>query len=244
MNAFDLSIIQAINQLSRISWSFDHAMVFLASAHLLKGGLFMLALWWLWFRTGAGSQTRGHVISTLFSAFTAIAAGRILALSLPYRARPLHETAFEFLPPHGMAGNFLEGWSSFPSDHAVLFFALSTSLFFLSRKVGVIAFAYAILFISFPRVYLGFHYPTDILAGAAIGIAIAFAGNSKFIKRAVAAPALRSSMLRPGVFYPVLFFATFQIAEMFESTRDGVKFVNEVRQHIFFPITVSAVVTP
>ncbi len=244
MNGFDLSIIQVVNQLSRLSWAFDHAMVFLAQAHLLKGGLFMVVIWALWFKSDARSQTRERIISMLFSAFAAIAAGRILALSLPFRARPLHQTNFDFLPPHGMTENLLEGWSSFPSDHAVLFFSLSIGLFFLSRKVGLIAVVYTILFIAFPRLYLGFHYPTDILAGAAIGIAIAFVGNSEFITRTVSAPAIRWSTLRPGIFYPVLFLATFQIAEMFESTRDGVKFANEVRQHIFIPVTVSAVVTP
>lgn len=61
---------------------------------------------------------------------------------------------------------------SFPSDHAAFLFALSFS-FWLSgyKKLSYFSFALAIIS-SFSRVALGFHYPSDILVGAFLGILI------------------------------------------------------------------------
>jgi len=60
----------------------------------------------------------------------------------------------------------------FPSDHAVLFFALATGLFMAHRKLGIAAYAWVIVAICFPRLYLGIHWPTDVIAGAAVGVAL------------------------------------------------------------------------
>jgi membrane-associated phospholipid phosphatase len=42
----------------------------------------------------------------------------------------------------------------------------------LNRKIGAICFVWSIVVISAPRVYLGLHYPTDIVAGAFVEIVI------------------------------------------------------------------------
>ena len=69
----------------------------------------------------------------------------------------------------------LPGNSSFPSGHTVASFALAFS-FFLSvryRFLGVLMMLLAIL-VAFGRVAVGAHYPTDVLAGAAVGMLVAF----------------------------------------------------------------------
>ena len=59
---------------------------------------------------------------------------------------------------------------SFPSGHATNSFACAWVIFRLApKKYGVPALVLAIL-IALSRLYVGVHYPTDILAGAAIGI--------------------------------------------------------------------------
>jgi undecaprenyl-diphosphatase len=64
--------------------------------------------------------------------------------------------------------------SSFPSDHATAAFALAASIAIYRRRYGLLLLALAAL-ISFARVYVGLHYPFDVLAGATIGITIALA---------------------------------------------------------------------
>ncbi len=65
------------------------------------------------------------------------------------------------------------GLYGFPSNHAANSFAAAAVLSLFFRRYTVIFAAMAIL-ISFSRVYLGKHYPTDVFAGAVWGIAAAF----------------------------------------------------------------------
>ena len=59
---------------------------------------------------------------------------------------------------------------SFPSGHACSSFAAACSYHrVLPRKAGIAAIILAAL-ISFSRLYVGIHYPTDVLCGALIGI--------------------------------------------------------------------------
>ena len=58
---------------------------------------------------------------------------------------------------------------SFPSGHAGACFAVAIVLFLcLPRRFGIPAMVVAVL-ISFSRLYVGAHYPTDVLGGMVIG---------------------------------------------------------------------------
>ncbi len=65
---------------------------------------------------------------------------------------------------------------SMPSGHAAFFFALALAIFFLNRRWGTVFLAAAVL-IALARVFVGVHWPTDVLAGAALGIAGAYLAN-------------------------------------------------------------------
>lgn len=70
----------------------------------------------------------------------------------------------------------IEGYSM-PSGHAISSFAFATPLFYLTRKyVSLAARLYPLLLaamIAFSRVYVGVHYPSDVLGGAFLGTAVA-----------------------------------------------------------------------
>src|SRR4051812_42588741 len=65
---------------------------------------------------------------------------------------------------------------SFPSDHATAVGAVAVGLFFVDRWLGLAAAVAAIL-MAFTRVYVGAHYPGDVLAGLALGGTVAALGQ-------------------------------------------------------------------
>ena len=64
---------------------------------------------------------------------------------------------------------------SFPSDHAVMAGAVAAGLLLVSRRLGLVAVAAAVL-MAFARVYMAAHYPWDVVAGLALGAAVAMVG--------------------------------------------------------------------
>jgi len=78
------------------------------------------------------------------------------------RPRPFVENHINSLLTHPAS-------SSFPSGHAAFFFGLSTIVYFYNKKAGYLFF-FASFLISISRVFVGIHWPSDILAGAAIGL--------------------------------------------------------------------------
>ncbi len=255
MNFFDLGIIEFLNQFSQDSWVFDKAVGLVEKNGLLKGGVVMALFWFAWFRS-SGKDDRRSIVSTLVAAVLAMASARMLAAVLPFRARPLHEDNLDFELPHGLVASTLDGWSSFPSDHAVLFVCLSVGLLFVSRGLGLFAILYTFVVIGVPRVYLGLHYPTDILAGALLGAAFAVFGNLYLARTRLVSALVRMSDLNvpkrpdgagglraqrdrtvsdgiPGIFYPLFFLFSYQVADMFSASRAMLGAVGTLVKSVF-----------
>lgn len=219
MDGLDLALLGAVNGLAGSNPVADRAVALVSGNYLVKGLVPMLILWGLWFAAGSGPARRARLVATVAVSCAAIAVGRALAALLPHRDRPLHRDDLGVDLPIGVSPDVLDGWTSMPSDHALLYFALATGLFAAHRGLGAVAFVHAALVVCLPRVYLGFHFPSDVLAGAAIGVAVA-----ALLLRPAEWAVARVGLLRletagPGVFYPLMFLATFQVASMFDSLR-------------------------
>ena len=233
MNFFDSTIINFLNKFAHQSWVLDNVSTFLADNNLVKGGIFAIIIWGVWFKNSdRQADIREHIIAIILSCFIAMLLARILSVTLPYRERPLHEAALNFVLPYGIKSTALSNWSSFPSDHAVLFFTLSTGFLFITKKLGILAFIYTIIFIAFPRMYLGFHYPTDIICGGLIGLAIGWTANQSIICNKISKPILKWSEKAPSLFYALFFLITYQIADLFNSSRLFFHFCSELLKHI------------
>jgi membrane-associated phospholipid phosphatase len=89
-----------------------------------------------------------------------------LAKIVADRSRPYEVITHAVLrqqPAHG---------TSFPSSHTAVAVATVIALRpFVARPVAVVAVGYAVL-VGLSRVYVGVHYPLDVLAGAGIGMAV------------------------------------------------------------------------
>jgi undecaprenyl-diphosphatase len=123
MNDFDTTILLFLNKFSGQSWVFDH-FAHDIQRQTLTGGVIMALFWGAWFWQGADkARIREHLTATCIGSFVALFVARILAVVLPFRERPLWNPELAFQPPYGSEQETpLSTWSSFPSDHAVLFF--------------------------------------------------------------------------------------------------------------------------
>jgi len=217
----DLSVIHFLNPYARVSRAFDDFMVAIAFNNLFKAGPLLVALWALWFsKNPVGRQERRtRIISVTLASCFAAAVSVVLTHLLPWRPRPLIEPRLDFITPFGMAP---EGWdrvSSLPSDHAALFFGLAGGLFLISRVWGLLALLHALLFIAFPRAYLGLHYASDLAAGAAIGLALVWIFNTRWVSTQVSQRLLALESVRPDVFYPSMMLLSYGIADLFHDGR-------------------------
>ncbi len=79
-----------------------------------------------------------------------------------HRPRPFVSHFVNSLLNHDASG-------SFPSGHTTLLFALSSAIYFWNKKIGWLFFILSFL-ACFARIFVGVHYPLDILGGIVIGV--------------------------------------------------------------------------
>ncbi|MDN3656072.1 phosphatase PAP2 family protein [Ferruginibacter paludis] len=89
-----------------------------------------------------------------------------------HRQRPAEKYPLEVFPYKNISGR------AFPSGHTSLAFATAASLSLQYKKwfVTVPAYLWSTM-VAYSRIYLGVHYPSDVLAGAAVGIGSAYLSN-------------------------------------------------------------------
>jgi undecaprenyl-diphosphatase len=92
-----------------------------------------------------------------------------------FRARPFVENSVNMLIPYSAKE------SSFPSGHASIYFAISTIIYLYNKKLGI-GFLVASFLICLSRIFVGIHWPSDILAGIVVGIGTALIVHKLFLK--------------------------------------------------------------
>jgi len=139
-------------------------------AYALWGGLVALAvmavLAWLWARQRG--RLDGVVIAVLagVSALISLGINHFVSQAVA-RTRPCHVPTLHVHSLLTCASDY-----SFPSDHAVIAGALAMGLLLFDVRWGALAWLLALL-LAFSRVYVGVHFPGDVVAGLLMGAAIA-----------------------------------------------------------------------
>lgn len=103
----------------------------------------------------------------LFAVIVASLSGQVLK-NLFCRSRPLAEKSGQFFVDFPCLGKG-SGFISFPSGHSVTAFALAFVLSRVYPRYALLFYGLAVL-VAISRVYLAKHFPSDVVAGAAIGI--------------------------------------------------------------------------
>ena len=220
----DFALMHWLNQfVGRWPW-FDLAVYHVSGSEFLKGIAVVTVYWYFLFEHGNRDtgpkevEARATLLAVLILVVPAMLVARGLADLLPYRERPFFDPVLHFQWPYHVDADQFIRWSSFPSDHAALFSALAMGLFFRSKRVGSVVFAYVVLVTFVPRIYMGYHWPSDILAGFVLGILVAYVALIPTVRH-------RSKQLyeecnkHSGLFAASLFLLTYEIGTLFEGPR-------------------------
>jgi membrane-associated phospholipid phosphatase len=191
----------------------------------------MALLWWAWFKNNDQGQSRRKVV--VATIIGCIFVGIIFfflretQLIFEYRSNPICSQAINFQIPDGINLNIQElcrnAHTSFPSGHAALLFALSFGIAYISRITGVLCMFYSIV-ICLARIFLGLHYPTDIIGGASLGVGIVYLFNLSFIRNLLIQPVLKWSNYHSPSFYAVSFVISCEIATYCSNSGDIIRF--------------------
>ena len=157
MEELNRSLFLAINASAEASLPMRELAIFFAQWMVFCVPLLLAVLWIF----GEQRQRRVVLLAGLSIALA-------LACNLVIRELWFHPRPFML----GLGQNFLAHapGASFPSDHASGLFAMAFALILASlRKTGLVMLGLALL-VSWARVYLGVHFPFDILGGCLVGL--------------------------------------------------------------------------
>jgi undecaprenyl-diphosphatase len=167
LQGVDRSWYLAINRFARHTpWLHEFFKVFAVYGVVLFA-LLLLGGWWL----ARADRSPGRMATALWAPL-----GTLLAVAVN---QPLGRFVGERRPYDGLHHVLLlvprSTDFSFPSDHAVMAGAVAAGVLLTHRRLGLLATALALL-MAFARVYVGAHYPFDVIAGLVVGAVVTTAG--------------------------------------------------------------------
>ncbi|MDX6287849.1 MAG: hypothetical protein QOG53_3334 [Frankiales bacterium] len=174
MSAFDPSTIEGdragfldVNEWARDTTWLHGPMKFFASYGVVLFAAFLLVGYLIARRSGQ----RDKVALALW-----VPLGTLLAVAVN---QPIANGVGEQRPfavfPHALVLAHRSTDASFASDHATMAGAVALGLLLLSWRLGIAALAAALL-MAFARVYVGAHFPVDVIAGLLLGATVTAAG--------------------------------------------------------------------
>lgn len=155
----DYTIYSIINGLAGKFAALDKTMILIAQSFQY---LFMITLLLLWFMKDTKEKIAANRKAVIFAVMTmliAVGINHIIGF-LYFRPRP-----YTLHTAHLLVNPSVD--PSFPSDHATFAFALALPILVANKYFGRVMIVMSILLI-FSRVYVGIHYPLDVVGGAII----------------------------------------------------------------------------
>jgi undecaprenyl-diphosphatase len=151
-------------------WVATHRIGALNDFVVALGTVEKLGLLWIVVAIAIGLRRGSGLAGTLLLA-GAVAVATFAADAVSFGVKDLFQRARPFEAHSQIHPLSAVHSSSFPAGHAATAFAGAVVLAYAVPRLAAPLFLIAAL-IGFSRVYVGVHYPTDVLGGAAIGVVV------------------------------------------------------------------------
>lgn len=214
---FDHAIVRVIANINGENPILDRVILELFQMNTFKLMPIMTIIVALWLANQRDNKRILILLSGIIGSLASLIVTRMIQNFSPFHPRPALSGHYDFItPPGGIPGD----WSSFPSDTSALAFALAYTVFKTSRSLGIATLIWAGTIVSFPRIYGGYHYPSDVIAGALIGVAcVEIASRMSIIDKKIVPIIDKTSKSFPVFFYASFFFISFQMCMYFIDVR-------------------------
>lgn len=206
---------------------FDHCVDSALNHHLLGGIPFACGVFYFWVK--AERENRRdilvRVISVLIGSLVTIAL-LLMAAKVVSWPPPRHQPSLSHFYPAYLEPDVNR--NSFPSDSTGVFTSIAIGILSISETAGVALLAAVPLLVSLPRMYVGGHFLSGVVAGFLIGLlgyAIARYGLESWLSTRILAMGSRPGWMRAS-FETCIFLWILEVAVNF---REGVWIVNALQ---------------
>jgi membrane-associated phospholipid phosphatase len=214
---FDRPVTVFINRLAGHSDLFDRIVNVIYWYPTFTGAPLMALVWACWFED-EDVERRSRVLLGTLAAAGAGFVSRLLQHALPTHPRPYYDAAIQFRVPLDQE-QLLNTWHSFPSDHVTVFAGLVAVLFVARSRLAVPMLIYTAV-MELARTYMGAHYPSDLIGGAALAFMCVWAVQVPLVVAGGVRVVAWERRNRPA-FYATAFFLSYQVAMLFTELRSA-----------------------
>jgi membrane-associated phospholipid phosphatase len=170
----DLAILETLNGLVADKGFLFLVFSALGNNPLLRGGPVFASLAMISFSEST-PRVKSQILLGLFATFLAVIVSLWCQRHLHVHLRPVFDGSLNIKDVEGWA-NYKNSWGqrlySLPSDTATAYFAIGTIVYLQRKILGLFCFFWIFLTVGLGRVVLGFHYPSDIVAGLFLGFSL------------------------------------------------------------------------
>jgi undecaprenyl-diphosphatase len=189
----------------------------------LESAIVVSCVWYCWF-SGIEEGLRARIVSGAFAAVFAALVSHFVQRMLPTSPKPIFDPALQLQVPAILGDiDILRATSfpdthTFPSDRATLVAGLAIAVLLVRPRIGLAAFG-CTMTAEISRIYLGLHYPTDIIGSFFLAACLVWLAQIPR-GRALGSWLVNWERSSAASFYMCAFYLSYQVANGFQDLRE------------------------